>query len=59
LKKNQQGYSISWPTIDGQNYSEYAQWVFENPAFEMLQDLFPILYNFEWIAGSYKPGMYA
>jgi len=57
-RENQQGYSISWPTIGGQNYSELAQWEFENNAFDMLRELFPILYKFNWIAGSYKPGMF-
>ena len=57
-KKNQQGLIITWPTIGGQNYSELAQWEFENNAFEMLRDLFQVLYGFKWISGPYKPGMY-
>lgn len=57
-RENQQGYSISWPTIGGQNYSGLAQWEFENNAFDMLRKLFPILYKFNWIAGPYKPGMF-
>ena len=57
-RENLQGYKISWPMIGGKNYSEIAQWEFENNAFEMLRELFPILYGFDWIAGPYKPGMY-
>jgi hypothetical protein len=55
---NQQGYTISWPTIGGRNYSELAQWEFENNAFEMLRELFPILYGFDWISGPYIEGMF-
>jgi hypothetical protein len=58
-KENQQGFSVTWLTIGGQNYSELAQWEFENNTFEMLRDLFPILYGFKWIADPYKPEMYA
>lgn len=58
-KENQQGFVITWPTIGGHNYSELAQWEFENNAFEMIRDLFPILYDLDWVAGLYKAGMYA
>lgn len=57
-KENTSGYSITWPTIDGQNYSELAQLNFENNAFEMIRAMFPILYNLEWVTGPFKPGMY-
>jgi len=55
---NQIGYLITWPTIHGQSYSELAQQGMENPAFEMLRKLFPILYGFDWIPGPFKEGMF-
>lgn len=59
IKENKQGYIITWPTIGGKNYSEMAQWHFENNAFEMLRQFHPILYGFKWLPGPYKPGMFA
>lgn len=53
--QNKAGYIISWPTINGQNYSELAQLNFENMAFKMIMDLFPILYNIKWVNRPYKP----
>jgi len=57
--KNNQGIVISWPTIKGLNYSELAQHSFENSAFEMLVELFPILYEMEWVPGLFKEGMFS
>lgn len=57
-KKNSEGYIITWPTIRGQNYTDLVQQNFGNNAFEMMRDLFPILYGFDWIPGPFKPGMY-
>ncbi|MEA3327611.1 MAG: hypothetical protein U9R53_09975 [Chloroflexota bacterium] len=56
---NQEGYEISWPMINHQTYPELVQREFENNAFEMLRELFPVLYGFEWKSGPYKIGMYA
>jgi hypothetical protein len=57
-KKNSLGFKITWPTIQGVNYAELAQLEFENNAFEMIRELFPVLYEIEWKQGPYKPGMY-
>jgi hypothetical protein len=58
-KENARGYIIDWPNIKGENFAEIAQWEFGNNAFEMLMELFPILYGMDWIPGPYIPGMYA
>ncbi len=58
LKKNKLGFQIPYLTIRNHSLSELAQWEFENAAFEMLQNLFPILYGFEWKSGPFKTGMY-
>lgn len=52
------GQTIMEPTTQGQEISYFVQNTFENNAFEMLRKLFPILYEIEWIAGPYKPGIY-
>jgi hypothetical protein len=57
-KENAHGFMITWPTIQGVNYAELAQLNFENKAFAMILDLFPILYEIEWKPGKYKPGFY-
>jgi hypothetical protein len=57
-KENFMGYEITWPTIQGQNYTDLVQQNFGNNAFEMMRDLFPNLYGSEWIPGPFKPGMY-
>jgi hypothetical protein len=57
-KENSHGFMITWPTIQGVNYAELAQLNFENKAFAMVLDLFPILYEIEWKPGKYKPGFY-
>ena len=53
-----QGNIIESPTIQNTFYPELAQLIFENPAFEMLRELFPILYEFKWIPGPYREGMF-
>jgi hypothetical protein len=58
-KENEQGFIISWPTIKGLNYSDLAQQEFENNAFEMIRELFPILFGFNWKSGPYYPGLFA
>ena len=50
-QSNNQGLTISWPTIRGINYSELAQLEFENKCFDLLRELFPLLYEFDWVAG--------
>ena len=52
------GQTVIEPTTQGQELSYFVQHTFENNAFEMLRNLFPILYDFEWIAGPYRPEMY-
>lgn len=52
------GQTVIEPTTQGQLLSYFVQHTFENNAFEMLRNLFPILYDFEWIAGPYRPEMY-
>ena len=52
------GQTVIEPTTQGQELSYFVQNTFENNAFEMLRNLFPILYDFEWIAGPYRPEMY-
>jgi hypothetical protein len=55
---NSTGYTITWPTINGKNYAELAQWNFENSSFDMIRHMFPLLYQFDWVTGPYKPGIY-
>lgn len=57
-EENSQGLRISWPNIQGKRLAELSQWEFENNAFQMLVDLFPILYGFAWVPGPFKPGMF-
>jgi hypothetical protein len=57
-RANKQGYEMGWPTIHDQDFSQIAQWGFGNNAYQMLKDLFPVLYKFDWIPGPYKEGMY-
>lgn len=52
------GQTVIEPTTQGQEISFFVQNTFENNAFEMLRNLFPILYHLEWIAGPYRPGIY-
>lgn len=52
------GQTVIEPTTQGQEISYFVQNTFENNAFEMLRNLFPILYDFEWIAGPYRMGIY-
>lgn len=58
LKANQKGVEVQYPTIINQYYSGLIQREFENNAFEMLRELFPILYEFEWIPGPFYRGMF-
>jgi hypothetical protein len=58
IKPNKNGYLISWPTIQGKSYSELAQREFENKCFGMLIDLFPKLYEFDWVSGPFYEGMF-
>ncbi len=57
-KANQKGFKVQYPTINNQYYSGLIQREFENNAFEMLRELFPILYEFEWIPGPFSRGMF-
>ncbi len=52
------GDLFDWPTIQGLTYDRFCQSM-KNGMFEMLVDLFPLLYAREWIAGPYRPGMFA
>lgn len=52
------GQTVIEPTTQGQEISFFVQETFGNNAFSMLKDLMPILYDVEWIAGPYKPGIY-
>lgn len=58
-RTNSMGYTITWPTINGKNYAELAQWNFENSSFDMIRHIFPILYGFDWVTGPWKPGIYS
>lgn len=58
LRTNCKGYLVKWPTIQGRNYATLAQHEFGNEAFEMIRELFPILYGMEWKTGPYQPGMF-
>jgi len=58
-KENQQGFLITWPKIGGREFTREVQEEYENGAYEMIRDLFPVLYGFKWIPGPFKPGMYA
>jgi hypothetical protein len=57
-KENSIGLNITWPTIQGVNYAYLAQLNFENNAFNMIRELFLVLYEIEWKAGPYKPEMF-
>lgn len=57
-RPNRRGYIVEWPTIQGQDFSHLVQINFENEAFKMIRELFPLLYGFDWISGPYKEGMY-
>lgn len=52
------GQTLFEPTTQDQEVSFFVQNTFENNAFEMFQELLPILYEVEWIPGSYRIGMY-
>jgi len=58
-KENTQGLKINWPTIKGVNFANLAQINFENKAFDMIRELFPVLFEIEWKPGPYKPGMFS
>jgi hypothetical protein len=51
------GELFDWPTIQGVTYDRFCQ-TMKNGLFEMLRELFPLLYEREWIAGPYRPGMF-
>ena len=52
------GQTLFEPTTHDQEVSFFVQNTFENNAFEMFQELLPILYEVEWIPGPYKQDMY-
>lgn len=52
------GPLLKEPIYDGQEVSFFVQLEFSNNAFDMLRDLFPILYELAWISGTYNPEMY-
>jgi len=53
------GHTVIEPTTKGQEISFFVQEKFDTNAFEMLRKLFPILYEIDWIAGPYRPGMFS
>lgn len=58
IKENKFGYSLSWPTVQGLDYSRLAQIRFENNANKMIHELNPILYGFKLVTGPFKEGMF-
>ena len=48
---------LNYPTLQGLTYESFAQTI-ENGMYELIRDLFPILYDLEWQAGPYREGMF-
>lgn len=45
------------PTLKDMTYEKFCQTI-ENGMYELIRDLFPILYDLEWQAGPYREGMF-
>ena len=48
---------LDFPTIRDLTCDRFCQ-AMENGMYELIRDLFPILYDLEWQAGPYKEGMF-
>ena len=48
---------LAMPTLQDMTYEKFCQTI-DNGLYEMIRDLFPILYDLEWIAGPYREGMF-
>jgi len=48
---------LNWPTIQGRTFDRLCQDI-ENGMFELVQELFPILFDLEWISGPYHPNLW-
>lgn len=48
---------LDMPTLQDLTYERFCQ-AMENGMYEMIRDLFPVLYDLEWQAGPYREGMF-
>ncbi len=51
------GELFDWPSIQGVTIDRFCQSM-DNGLFEMFRDLFPVLFERDWIAGPYRPGLF-
>ena len=45
------------PTLKDMTYEKFGQTI-ENGMYELIRDMFPILYDLEWQPGPYREGMF-
>ena len=48
---------LAMPTLQNMTYEKFCQTI-ENGMYEMIRDLFPVVYDLEWKAGPYREGMF-
>ena len=48
---------VEMPTLQNMTYEQFGQTI-ENGMYEMIRELFPVIYGLEWQPGPYKDGMF-